>query len=63
MLAAVTMPTTVLGSNVKSLPDKFQSTTATPDPPGINSQVLPGMNKLVQLGMVPQTHRHAFGVW
>ena len=36
MLAAVTMPTSVCGSRVISLPDKFWSTTATPDPPGIN---------------------------
>ena len=40
MLAAVTMLTSVLGSNVTSLPDKFQSTAAAPDPPGINSKVL-----------------------
>ena len=50
MLAAVTMPTLVLGSNVISLPDKFLRTTATPDPPGINLEVLPGTNILVHLG-------------
>ena len=41
MLAVVTMPTSVCGSGVTSLPYKFQSTTATTDPPGINSEVLP----------------------
>ena len=50
MLAAVTVPTSLLGSNVISLPDKFQSTIATPDPPGINLEVLPGMNIFVQFG-------------
>ena len=50
MLAAMTMPTLVLASNVIYLPDEFQSTIVTPDPPGINLEVLPGMNILVQLG-------------
>ena len=47
MLAVVTMPTS--DSRVTSLPNKFLSTTATPDPPGINSEVLPGMNILLHL--------------
>ena len=50
MLAVVTMPTSVWRSNVIALPDKFQSTTATPDPLGINSEVLLGTNILMQLG-------------
>ena len=50
MLATVTMPTSVCGSRVRFLPDKFQSTTATPDPPGINSEILPETNIPVQLG-------------
>ena len=50
MLAVVIMPTSVCGSRVTSLQDKFQSTTATLDPPGINFKVLAGMNILVQLG-------------
>ena len=50
MLAVVTVPTSVCGSRITSLPDKFQSTTATPDPPGINLEVLPGTNLLVHLG-------------
>ena len=62
MLAVVTVPTLVYGSRVTSLPDTFLSTTATPGPPGINSEVLPGTNILLHLGMVPPTHGHAFGV-
>ena len=50
MLAAVTMPTSVWGSRVISLPDKFLSTTAIPDPPGVNSEVLAGMNTPLQFG-------------
>ena len=49
MLAAVTMPTSVLGSNVISHSDKFLSTTATLDPPSINLEVLPGTNILAHL--------------
>ena len=50
MLAAMTVPTLVCGLRITSLPDIFQSTTSTPDPPGINSEVLSGTNILVQLG-------------
>ena len=50
MLAAVTVSTSVCSSRVTPLPDKFQITTATPDPPGIISEVLPGTNILVQWG-------------
>ena len=50
MLAAVTMPTSVWGSKVISLADKFQSTTATPDPPGINLEVMTGTNIFLHLG-------------
>ena len=50
MLAAVTMPTSVWGSKIISVPDKFQNITATPDPPGINSEVLPETIILVHLG-------------
>ena len=50
MLAAVTVPTSVCDSRVISHPDKFLSTTVTPDPPGTNSEVFPGANTLVHLG-------------
>ena len=50
MLAAVTVPTSMCGFRITSLPDKFQSTTSTPDPPGINLEVLPGTNILTHLG-------------
>ena len=50
MLAVVTMSISVQSSNVTSLPDKFLSITATPDPPGINLEVLPGTNILIHLG-------------
>ena len=50
MLAVVTIPTSVCGSKVTSLPYRFQRTTVTPDSPGINSEVFPGMNTLVHLG-------------
>ena len=63
MLTVVTMITTVCDSKVTSLPVKFLSTTATPNHPGISSEVLPGTNTLIHLGMVPPTHGHAFGVW
>ena len=49
MLAAVAIPTSVCGSKVTSLPDRFQRTTVTPGSSGINSQVFPGMNTLVHL--------------
>ena len=50
MLAAVTMPPSVWGYKIISLPDKFWSTTTTLDSPGINSEVLPGMNIILHLG-------------
>ena len=50
MLAAVTIPTSVCGSRVTTLPGKFLSTTVTPDPLGINLEVLPEMNILLHLG-------------
>ena len=50
MIPAVTMPTSVCESRVTSLHDKFLSTMATPDPPGINSEVLPGTNVLIHSG-------------
>ena len=50
MLVAVTVPISVHGSRVMSLPDKFLSTTVTPDPPGLNSEVFHGTNILVHLG-------------
>ena len=50
MLAVVTVTTSVCGSRVTSLPDKFLSTPATPDLLGINSEVLAGMNILFHLG-------------
>ena len=62
MLAMMTRPISVCGSKVTYLPDKFLSTTATPDPPGINSEVLPGTNILLHLGVVPPTCGHTFGV-
>ena len=55
MLAAVTVPISVCSSRITSLPDIFQSTTATPDPPGINSEILPETNILVHREMVPPT--------
>ena len=50
MLAAVTVPISVHGSKVMSLPDKFLSTTVTSDLQGLNSEVFPGINTLVHLG-------------
>ena len=50
MLAAVTVPISVHGSKVKSLPDNLLSTTVTSDLLGLNSEVFPGMNTLVHLG-------------
>ena len=50
MLAAVTGPTSVCDSRVMSLPDKFLSTTVTPHPLSINSEVFPVTSTLVHLG-------------
>ena len=50
MLAAVTVPISVCGSRVMSLPDKFLSTTAATDPSGFTSEVFPRTNILVHLG-------------
>ena len=50
MLVAVTVPVSVHGSRVMSLPDKFLSATFTPDPPGLNSEVFPRTNTLIHLG-------------
>ena len=51
MLGAMTVPISVHSSRVMSLPDKFLSTTVTPDPPGLKSGVFPGINILVHLGV------------
>ena len=59
MLAAVPMPISVHGSTVMSLPDKFLSTTATPDPPRFNSEEFHGTNILQHLGEdSPNTWTH-----
>ena len=50
MLAAVTVPISVHGSRVMSLPDKFLITTVTPDHSGLNSEVFPRTNTLIHLG-------------
>ena len=50
MLVAVTVPISVYGSRVMSLSDKFLTTTVTPVPPGLNSEVFPGTNTLIHLG-------------
>ena len=49
MLAVVTIPASVCGSEVTSLPDKFLSTTVTPESPGINSEVFPVTNTPIHL--------------
>ena len=50
MLTVVTVPISVHDSKVMSFPDKFLSTTVTPDPPGLSSEVFPRTNMLIHLG-------------
>ena len=50
LLAAEIMPTSVFGSKIMSLPDRFQSATSALDPSGFNSVVFPGTNMFLHLG-------------